>query len=527
MSMTDRRPEAAAAWQREIDEIARRKAFAEQLGGEERIERQHASGRLTARERIDSLLDTGTFREIGSLTGTARYSESGELQNVVPANAVIGKGRIDGRPVAVSADDYTVRGGSSEATISDKWIFMERWALESRVPLVRLVDAAGGSIRLLEKSQATKIPGYPTWPSTDLLAAVPVVGIAMGPCAGLGAVKVVMSHFSVMVAGTSQIFAGGPHVVAPGVGERIDKDELGGAQVHARGSGAVDNEASSEEDALAQSRRFLSFLPSSVYELPARTETGDRVDRCDESLASVVPRNQRKPYKVREVITALLDQDSVFEIGRFWGRSTVTVLGRLNGFPVGLMANDPYQLGGAVTADSAEKITRFVDVCDTFHIPVVNLVDQPGVYVGRQAEERGTIRRALRARMAIAQASVPWSTVFLRRAFGVGGGMHGPLHRATVRYAWPSAYWGSIPVEGGVEAAYRRDIAASSDPEARRHELIEYYHRLESPFRTAERFGIEEIIDPRETRPLLCDWVEEAYRVLPEQLGLSCRTFRI
>lgn len=527
MSLTDPRRESAAVWQREIDEIAQRKAFAERLGGEERIERQHASGRLTARERIDTLLDPRTFREIGSLTGTATYGESGELLNVVPANAVIGKGRVEGRPVAVSADDYTVRGGSSEATISDKWIFIERWALESRAPLVRLVDAAGGSIRLLEKSQSTKIPGYPSWPSTDLLATVPVVGVALGPCAGLGAVKVVMSHFSVMVAGTSQVFAGGPHVVAPGVGERIDKDELGGAQVHARGSGAVDNEASSEEDALAQVRRFLSFLPSSVFELPGRVPTDDPADRCDESLASAVPRNRRTPYKIREVIASLLDRDSTFEIGRLWGRSAVTLLGRLNGLPVGLMATDPYQLGGAVTADSAEKISRFIDLCDTFHIPIVNLVDQPGVFVGRQAEERGTIRRALRARMAIAQATVPWSTVFLRRAFGVGGGMHGPLNRATVRYAWPSAYWGSIPVEGGVEAAYRRDIADSPDPESRRQELIEYYHRLESPFRTAERFGIEEIIDPRQTRPLLCEWVEEAYRVLPEHVGVTCRTFRI
>lgn len=526
MTITDR-SSGTPTWQPEIDEIERRKSFAAQLGGEERIERQHASGRLTARERIDALLDPKSFREIGSLTGTARYGEKGELLDVVPANAIIGSGRLDDRPIAVSADDYTVRGGSSEATISDKWIFIERRALESRMPLVRLVDAAGGSIKILEKSQSTKIPGYSTWPSVELLATVPVVGVAMGPCAGLGAVKVAMSHFSVMVAGTSQVFAGGPHVVEPGIGERIEKNDLGGSEVHARGSGVVDNEATSEEDALEQVRRFLSYLPSSVFELSARAEATDPVERCDESLASVIPRHRRTPYRIREVISSLLDEGSIFEIGRFWGRSTVTVLGRLNGYNIGLMANDPYQLGGAVTADSADKIARFVDVCDTFHIPVVNLVDQPGVFVGRQAEERGTIRRALRARIAVAQASVPWSTIFLRRAFGVGGGMHGPLHRPIVRYAWPSAYWGSIPVEGGVEAAYRRDIAVAPDPDARRQELVNHYQQLESPFRTAERFGIEEIIDPRRTRPLLCDWAEEAYRVLPEQLGVTARTFRI
>jgi len=230
---------------------------------------------------------------------------------------------------------------------------------------------------------------------------------------------------------------------------------------------------------------------------------------------------------VRHIIEAVLDQKSVFEIGRYQGRSTVAVLGRLNGRPVGLTANDPMHLGGAMTAEASEKITRFVDMCDTFHIPVINLMDQPGVYVGRQAEERGTIRKALRARMAIGQVSVPWCTFFLRRAFGVGGGAYGPQHHAYVRYAWPSAQWGSIPVEGGVEAAYRKDIAAADDPDQRRAELIDRYHRLESPFRTAERFGIEEIVDPRDTRPLLCEWIEEAYRVLPTQLGVIRRTYRV
>ncbi len=525
--MTSPQEETKPIWGSELRELDERNAHARQLGGEANIARQHAAGKLTARERIERLVDPGSFHEVGALTGTAEYAEDGSFLSALPANVVVGKGKADARPIAVSADDFTVRGGSSEATSPEKWQFIERWALETRQPLVRLVDTAGGSIRLLEKARATKIPGYPHWPINDLLATVPVVAVAMGPCAGFGAVRVVMSHFSVMVAGSSQVFAGGPHVVAPGVGERIDKEELGGAAVHARRSGVVDNEAKSEAEALAQVRRFLSYLPSSVYELPPCAAATDRTDRRDESLASIIPRNQRKPYPVRRIIESIMDTGSVFEIGRYQGRSSVAVLGRLNGRPVGLMANDPMQLGGAMTVESSEKITRFVDMCDNFHLPIINLMDQPGVYVGRQAEERGTIRKALRARMAIGQVSVPWCTIFIRRAFGVAGGAYGPQQHAYVRYAWPSAYWGSIPVEGGVEAAYRKDIANADDPDLRRDSLIDYYHRLESPFRTAERFGIEEVIDPRETRPLLCEWVEESYRVLPQQLGLTQHTYRV
>lgn len=525
--MTTHASEDEPTWAPELDELATRRRSAERMGGEENIARQHASGRMTARERVTGLLDKGSFREIGALTGNARYAEGGELLDVQPKNIVIGKGRIEDRPVAVSADDFTVRGGSSEATSPEKWQFVERWALESQRPLIRLVDAAGGSIKLLEQTQATKIPGYPHWPVNDLLATVPVAAAAMGPCAGFGGVRVVMAHFSVMVAGSSQVFAGGPHVVTPGVGQTIGKEELGGAAVHARGSGVVDNEASSEQDALAQIRTFLSYMPSSVFELPPCAAPTDDPGRREEELASIIPRDRRKPYRVRRIIESVLDRGSVFEIGRYQGRSTVAVLGRLNGRPVGLTANDPMHLGGALTADSAEKIMRFVDMCDTFHIPMVNLMDQPGVYVGRQAEERGTIRKALRARMAIGQVNVPWCTFFIRRAFGVGGGAYGPQHRAYVRYAWPSAQWGSIPVEGGVEAAYRKDIAAADDPDRLRAELIDHYHDLESPFRTAERFGIEDVVDPRETRPLLCEWIEEAYHVLPTRLGVTKRTYRV
>ncbi len=513
-------------WQPELDELSWRTEQALQLGGTEAVARQHRHGKLTARERISRLLDPGTFRETGMLTGKGHYDDNGALKEFTPSNSVIGRGRVEGRPVVVTADDFTVAAGSSEASNSDKWTFADRWALEHRIPLVRLVDAAGGSIRILEKNGATKIPGYATWPMADLMGVVPVVGVAMGPCAGLGALKVISAHLSVMVRETSQVFAAGPHVVAPGVGQQVTKDELGGYKVHARGSGVVDNEAKDEEDALAQARRFLSYLPASVYELPPRTASDDPVDRRDEALASIIPRDRRKVYKMRDLLGMVLDQGSLFELGRHNGPSAITMLGRLGGYPVGVLATDPYKLAGALTVKSAEKVIRFVDLCDTFHLPIVNIVDQPGLHVGTSAEAAGTLRAAVRWRQTIAQSTVPWFPVFVRRAFGVGGGGYGPLGQAQPRLAWPSAYWGSIPIEGGVQAAYRRDIQSAPDPEARKEELFAHYRRYESPFRTAEKFLMEDIIDPRETRERLCEFVADAYHRLPQRLGITTRTMR-
>lgn len=515
-------------WQPELDEMKRRQDFANQLGGEEGIARQHAAGRLTARERIHLLFDSESFHEIGAFTGSASYSKEGDLEHVTPSNMIIGKGKVNSRKVFVAADDFTVRGGSSESASPEKMVYAEKYAMDMRIPLVRFVNTAGGSIKLLEKNQSTKIPGYPLWPIAKMLSVVPVASAALGAAAGLGALRVVHSHFSVMVKGTSQVFAAGPQVVSPGVGEDLSNEELGGSAVHARGSGVVDNEAVDEQDAIQQIKQFLSYLPSSVFELPPRQFTNDDENRCEEELASIIPRERRRAYNMRRILQLVFDRDSLFEMGKFYGRSVITMLGRMNGYTVGILANDPMVYAGAMSDTASEKITRFVDMCDTFHIPIVNFFDQPGVTVGSAAESRGTIRKAVRAMMAIQQVSVPWCTFFVRRCFGVAGCAWGPDdNRSTTRYAWPSAYWGSIPVEGGVEAAYKRELANSPDPEARRKELIDYYHRFESPFRTAERFKIEEIIDPRRTRPLIAEWVEEAYALLPEHIGIKARPYRI
>ncbi len=239
-----------------------------------------------------------------------------------------------------------------------------------------------------------------------------------------------------------------------------------------------------------------------------------------------IPNNRRKSYNARKILKMVFDQGSLFEIGRYQGPSVISMLGRLNGYPVGIMASDPNYLGGALTAQAAEKLIRFVDMCDSFHLPIVNFVDQPGVMIGREAEKQGTIRKAIRALQAIEQTQVPWVAILVRKAFGVAGSGYGRQRDLNLRYAWPSGFWGSIPVDGGVQAAYWREIQSAEDPEARLKELMDYYHHFESPFRTAERFGVQDIIDPRETRPILCDWVEQAYEILPRQLGPVFRTMR-
>jgi acetyl-CoA carboxylase carboxyltransferase component len=515
------------SWQREVDEIERRRQFALELGGPEGIRRQHDQGRLTARERIDKLADAGSWLEIGMLAGKAEYDEHWQLKKVRPANAIIGTARIGGRKVALDVDDFTLRGGSSEATVSEKWIYAENYALEHRMPLVRLVESAGGSVRLVEQMGGTKIPGYPTWLMGTQMGIIPIAAIALGPCVGLGAVKAACAHFSVMVKGTSQVMAGGPPVVQrAGMGD-ADKNALGGSQIHTR-SGVIDNEAESEEHAFELVKRFLSYVPDSVYQMPQRIATGDSPDRREEALLSIVPRERRQVYKSRRILELVFDRDSVFEIAPNYGRSLVTCLARLDGYPVGVMINDPYHNGGSLNRPAAEKMETFIDLCDTFHLPIVNMVDQPGTLVGIEGEKMGNVRGSVRVIAAIEQSRVPWCAIVVRRLYGLAGNAYARIQGINLHYAWPSARWGSIPMAGGIEAAYRAELEAL-EPQARKERLAELerkYDHLESPFLTAEKFRVPDIIDPRDTRRLLCHWIEDAWRILPEQLGTKARTMR-
>ena len=506
-------------WQPEIDEIHQREALAYAMGGTEKVAKHHAQGRMTVRERIETLLDPGTFHETGVLAGSAEYSE-GKLTAFRPANFVMGTGRIDGRKVVVGGDDFTVRGGAADAAVMGKQVYSEQLANSLRIPVVRLVDGTGGggSVKMLEQHGYTYVPANPGWDYVvDNMSLVPVVAACLGSVAGLGAARLAASHFSVMVEGIAQLFVAGPPVVKSGMGEDLSKEELGGTQIH-RYSGAVDVVVQSEQEAFTQMRRFLSYLPQNVYQLPPVQPSIDPSDRRDESLLNAIPRNRRQPYRIRPILASLFDTDSILELARY-GRATVTALARLNGHPVGVVAADPYFGGGGLTAEGADAMIRLVDLCQTFHLPIVTLTDQPGLAIGREAERKGTIRYGVRAVSAVYQATIPGAEIILRRVFGVGGAGMTNRHRFVQRYAWPSADWGSLPIEGGIEAAYRRELEASNDPTALFEEIRTRLDAVRSPFRTAERFGIEDIIDPRDTRPLLCEWVRDAYALLPSQLG--------
>lgn len=501
-------------WEPEIEELRRREAFAKEMGGPEKVARQHHFGKLTVRERIARLLDEGSFREVGTIAGKASYSENGELENLSAANFVTGRGKIGGRDVVVGGDDFTIRGGSSDASIPEKQIISERMAAELRLPLIRICDGTGGggSVRSLEEDGRTYIPANPGWDLVvNNLGRVPVVGMGLGSVAGLGAARLVSTHYSVMVRDISFMFIAGPPLVAK-TGKILTKEELGGVDVHTA-AGSIDDAVDSEEEAFARVRQFLSYLPSSVYELAERREPTDNPARKDEWLIGAVPRDRRKVYDMRKIVRSLVDSESFFETGKAYGKSAITGLARLDGWPVAILASNPHFYGGCWTADTARKVERFVDLANTFHLPVVHLVDVPGFLIGPESERAGTIRHGARAQAAVYQARVPWCSVIIRKAFGVAGSAHTDHTRLRYRYAWPSADWGSLPIEGGIEAAYRADLEAAEDPETLRQEIEDRLNAIRSPFRSAETFLIEEIIDPRDTRPLLCEFANVAAKL--------------
>jgi acetyl-CoA carboxylase carboxyltransferase component len=507
--------EPAGEWAAELAERQARLGHARAMGGAEALAKFKASGRMNARERIERLTDAGSFHELGALAGRGQYDAEGRFVRSEPTNAIVGTARVEGRKVALHVDDFSIRAGSSEATIADKWIYIERMAHQLRLPLVRLVDSAGGSVKLLMQIGGTKIPEYPSWPAQELLQTVPVVGVALGACAGQGAIKVLSSHFSVMVREQAQVMAAGPHVVRQAYAQEVDKNDLGGHRVH-RKSALVHNEAEDEDDALDQVRRFLSYLPRSRHHLPPVTPCSDDPLRADDWLQDAIPADRRKIYDPRKILASVLDRDSLFEIGRHQGGSVITAFARLKGIPVGVIANDPKVQGGAMNLQAAYKMERHVKLCSLFGLPVVNFVDQPGNQTGLEAEIAGTLLGATRVGEALHACESPWVSILIRRCFGMAGALHAPKYgeALNLRYAWPSARWGSIPIEGGVMAAHKQEIESAPDPAAKRAALEAHYLNMTSPFRTAEKFGILDIIDPRQTRAILCDWIEDAWELV-------------
>jgi acetyl-CoA carboxylase carboxyltransferase component len=516
------------SWKSHIEELRARERLAEQMGGEERVARQRGMGKLTVRERIAFLADPGSFHEVGKIAGKAGYGPDDEIAEFLPATMVFGRGQLGGRPAVILGDDFTVRGGASDASIAGKMLMAEQMANEYGMPIVRMIDGTGGggSVKSLETNPRTYIPTTPAW---EWLVAnmqrAPVVSLALGPCAGLGAGRVAASHFSVMVKGLSQVFVAGPPV-AKAIGEDVDKEGLGGWEINGR-NGVVDNVVNSEHEAFAQARRFLSYMPLNSSEAPPVTKAMDDPNRREDFLIDIVPKDGKTPYMPRRIIEAVVDRtpegSSFFEIGALWGRQVVTGLARIDGHPVAIIAGDPFFLDGAWTADACDKVVRHIDLADTFHLPVIHLVDCPGFAVGAKHERAGVTRKGVRAMAAVYQAQTPILPVVIRKAYGLAGSAMFNPTKTRWRYCWPSGDWGSLPMAGGIEAAYKRQLEASADPEAELKELYRKFEAMRSPFRTAEAFIAEEIIDPRDTRPLVVEFVHHAYRILkaePRSFGM-------
>ncbi len=513
-------------WQPELDEMERRATLAREMGGAESVEFHQARGKLTVRDRVELLADPGGFEETGILAGKPEW-DGNELTGLTPANSVVGVASINGRRVAVQGDDFTIRGGSADGFVGNKGSWAIHHAYMNRIPFVRLLDATGGSVRHFEELGRTYVTGPEIGGGSgvdDLIWRQPVVSVVLGSVAGAPAVIAADCHFNVMVKDTSQLFVGGPPVVKAGRGLDITKEELGNEQIHVFENGVVANLAEDEADAMQQTRRFLSYLPQNVWEAPPRVAPDDAPGRREEELLSLIPRDIRRAYNPRRILELVLDRDSFFEIQPHWGRARITGLARVDGYPVGVMINNPNFNGGSTDKQASEKVTRLIQLCDTFHLPLVYLCDEPGFSVGPTEERKGIIRTGARLMLISRLSQMPYLVFITRQAYGVAGGLQYRKGNALYRrYAWPSAHWGSMHIEGGVSAAYRSEINDADDPEAKRQEIEERLNEIRSPLRTAHAFGIEDMIDPRETRPLLVDFVRDAQSHIATMLGPTSR----
>lgn len=537
-------------WAPVLEEVRELQRLAEErlspTSMEKGVKRQRDRGKLHCRDRIRLLLDDGSFREVGSLAGFASYDEYGEIDAFTPANHVGGTGQIRSREVIVCADDFTSRGGHADGAIGAKSFYLDQLSIQLGIPSIRLLDGSsgGGSVAAMvpeqkkegdstaKESSGAITAGRPrvsggggsflpahlgSTEYAEQLATVPVVNMLLGSVVGIGAAKAVLGHFSVMVRDISQLFVAGPPVVSHAMGYDITKEDLGDWRIHCT-NGSVDNLAESEEDAMEQVRRFLSYLPPSVYDTPPVVEAApdDPPDRAEEELFTIVPRKRTTTFDIRRTIELIADKGSFFEIGPHWGTDQVVGFVRMNGHPMGVIASDSRHVnGGALTADGCDKLTRHVDLCDLFHIPILNLCDNPGFAVGLEHEMRSTIRKGGEWMVAFAQSAVPMFTVLMRRSFGVAGNNYAsPRRQWNARIVWPAADVGGIPPEGGIEAAYKSQLAQAEDPVALRAEIDARIEAARGPIGPLNRFQIEEMVDPRETRRLICEWIPTAYRLV-------------
>jgi methylmalonyl-CoA decarboxylase subunit alpha len=493
-----------------VEELAERRARAKLGGGEEKIARQHAQEKLTARERLELLIDPGTFTELGIHAGI-HHAVRGLEDKEAPADGVItGYGKVDGRMVAVAAYDFTVMAGSMGMTGEMKVSRLRDLALTKRMPFVWLLDSAGARI---QEAVGSLFAGSGHLFREEVIASgvIPQVAALMGPCAAGTAYIPGLADFVPMVKGRGSMALAGPHLVRAAIGEDVTQEELGGSRVHCRKSGVGDLEVADDEECIARIRQYLSFFPAHCEEAPPVRPAGDPIDRMDEELLDVLPESNRKPYDMYEVIRRIVDDGEWLDLKPQWAKTIVTCLARMGGRPVGIVANQPKQLGGILDNDSADKAARFVNLCNAYGIPLVFLMDVPGFMVGTKVEQAGIIRHGAKMLHAVANATVPKVTVVLRKAYGAGYYvMNGRAYEPDLIVAWPSAEISVMGAEGAVEIIFRKEVEAADDPEAKKAELIAAYRGLIDVYVAARNAMIDDVIDPRETRPVVIKALEMA-----------------
>jgi acetyl-CoA carboxylase carboxyltransferase component len=492
------------------DDLRERREQLRLSGGPERIEAQHAAGKLTARERIALLIDEGTFTELG-IHGRPHFSQRAMDGREAPADGVItGWGWVDGRLCAVAAYDFTVMAGSMGMTGELKVGRLRELALSKRMPLVWLLDSAGARVQEAIGSQFAGT-GHLFREEVHASGVIPQVAAVMGPCAAGTAYIPGLADFVPMVSGRGSMALAGPHLVRAAVGEEVSAEDLGGARVHCRRSGVGDLETADDAECIDAIRRYLSYFPSHCDEAPPARARVDPVERADEDLLDVLPSSTRAAYDMYEIIRRIVDDGDYFDLKGRWARSIITCLARFGGRPAGIVANQPRHLGGILDNDSADKAARFINLCNAFGIPLVYLVDVPGFMVGTKVEEAGIIRHGAKMLFATANASVPKLTVVVRKAYGAGYYvMCGRAYEPDLIVAWPTAEISVMGAEGAVEILMRRQLAEAEDPVAARAQMVAGFQQTIDVYGAAGNGMIDDVIDPRETRATICRGLEMA-----------------
>ena len=491
-----------------IEQLEKLRKQSKMGGGLDRIEKHHQKGKLTARERIDLLLDSGSFREIDAFSVHRTHQFGLEEQQILTDGVITGWGTIDGRLVYVFAQDFTVFGGSLGEVHAEKIVKVQEMALKNGAPIIGLNDSGGARIQ----EGVVSLGGYADIFLRNTLASgvIPQISVIMGPCAGGAVYSPALTDFIFMVRNSSYMFITGPNVVKTVTHEDVTFEELGGADVHAETSGVCHFAPDSEADAMFMVQKLLTFLPQNNMEDPPFIPDNDDPLRQDERLNELIPNDPSKPYDIKTVIQLIVDNGEFLEIQEAYAQNIVIGFSRLGGHSIGIVANQPAVLAGVLDIDASEKAARFVRFCDAFNIPILTFVDVPGFLPGTEQEHRGIIRSGAKLLYAYCEATVPKLTVITRKAYGGAYDVMSSKHiRGDINFAWPSAEIAVMGPDGAVNIIFRKEIDAANDPEQRKTKLVEEYReRFANPYIAASRGYIDDVIEPKETRPRLINALE-------------------